>query len=272
MVQIAERASILDQEADKILIIERANHLWDRQAIFDWEMAAISSCNSSIVSDDTSMDEEGDGSGFNSYYTETDPQITLQQRSLAQVSPYPCQPTLLLNPSSARCLMCNRALNAGSGTLCEGYGRFSPTYATGKLQNVQASPDIPAPSIYSASDKDKQLDPSQRRAEVSLHGLVDDTSYQDRQHPSCLGCGNTDMWPGASFCLSCKLNSNPFGAPFDVPHTTSSAGSYFQPLSEPEIQDWGPFAPGYTQLAACSSALSQDTAVSTKSPVNEGDY
>ncbi|KAL2038935.1 hypothetical protein N7G274_008275 [Stereocaulon virgatum] len=38
MVQIAERASILDEKADKMHLIESANRQWDRQAIFEWSI------------------------------------------------------------------------------------------------------------------------------------------------------------------------------------------------------------------------------------------
>lgn len=199
MVQIAERASILDQEVDKITLIERANHLWDRQAIFDWEMVDISSCDSNTVSDDDSIDEGKDGSAFNSpsrednaanYYTHIDPQIIPQLHVCAQRS-FADQPAELLNPSSTRCVMCYSAINGKSGKLCKRCGR----YATCKPHNVPASLDYPAPSIYSASEMENPLESSQRSAEVSLHSLVDDISYQDRQDSSCLNCGNIDMWP-----------------------------------------------------------------------------
>ena len=133
MVQIAERASILDQQADKILLIERANHLWDTQAMFEWDLVDDSSCNSSIVSDHDSIDEEGNGSGFNSPSwegvavsdpTEPDPPSTPQRPYDAHdISVY--EPDPLLNPSSTMCQLCDGPLNAKSETLCDSCCRYS---------------------------------------------------------------------------------------------------------------------------------------------------
>ena len=222
MVQIAERASILDREADKILLIERANHLWDRQAIFDWEMVAFSSC-SSIVSDDDSIDEEGNGLAFNSpsrednianYYTEIGSQITLKQPFSAQEL-FACQLAQPSDPSWTKCHSCGVALIAETGTLCDSCSRYFPPCEAGKLHHAQASLTIPAPSIYSAPQIDDGVDSSQGMAEASFHSLVDNTSYQGTQHSSCLGC-DTAMWPGFSFCFSCSRRSDPPENPFNA--------------------------------------------------------
>ena len=239
MVQIAERASILDQGADKILLIERAHRLWDKQAAFEWALGDVSSCNSSIVSDNDSIDEEGNGSGFNSPSwegipasdpTKPDPSSTLQWPPYAQeLSAY--EPDPLLNPSSTTCQLCDRPLNAESETLCDSSGRYSLAYATGKLQHAQVSLNIPVPSIYSVSEADMQLDISQRTAKGSLYSPSDDTSYQNMQHSSCLSCGVTVMWPEASFCLTCVENYDSREKLFDASRTTSSAGDHIEPTS-----------------------------------------
>ena len=239
MVQIAERASILDQEADKILLIERANHLWDTQAMFEWDLVDVSSCNSSIVSDDDSIGEEGNSSGFNSPSwegvavsdpTEPNPPSTLQ-RPHAALDLLASEPDPLLNYPSTTCQLCDGPLNAKFETLCDSCCRYSLPYATGMLEYEQAPLDIPAPSIYSVSEADKQLDVSQRTAKGSLQSPVDDTSFQSVQQTSCLSCGVTTMWLGLSFCLTCMLKYDPRQNLFDAFYTTSSAGDYIEPTS-----------------------------------------
>ena len=142
MVQIAERASILDQDADRTLLIERANHLWDRQATFGWEMVDVFPCDSSPGSDDDSIDEEEDGLGFNSQirqddvandYTELEPPSALQQSPYAQ-DLFAHQLDRLANPLWTICLMCNMAFMAVLGTLCDRCSRYSAAYDTGTQQ------------------------------------------------------------------------------------------------------------------------------------------
>lgn len=236
MVQIAERAPILDQEADKILLIERANHLWDRQAVFEWEMVEDSSCNSSIVSDGNSIDEERNGSHFSvptweddvaNVSTEPDLLSTLHQSPYAQQL-YTCQPYQILNPSSTS-LGYDGPLNAGPEVLSDLYGQDPLVGETDQLQYAQASLDRPTPSSYSVSEANKQFDVSQETAKGGLHNPMDHTSYQNMQHFSCISCqGVPALWPEGSFCLTC-INA------FDSIHTSSSAGRHVEPTSEDAV-------------------------------------
>ena len=240
MVQIAERASLLDQEADKNLLIERANQLWDRQAMFEWDMVDESSCNWSTTSDSDSSDAEGNGLRFNSLSWEdevakvsTEPDLlnTLQQSPYAQqfyaYQPaqqfYACQPDQILNPSSTRHGY-DGSLNAGPQALSYPYNQYPLVGATDKLQYAQTSLNGPTPSIYSVSEAEKQFDVSQRTPKGSLQSPVDDISYQNMQHSRCLSCGATTMWPGASFCLTCMLNYDLREDLSEAPPITSSAG------------------------------------------------
>ena len=224
MVQIAERASILDQDADRTLLIERANHLWDRQATFGWEIMDVFPCDSSTGSDDDSIDEVEDGLGFNSQirqddvandHTELEPPSALQQSPYAQEL-FTYQPDPPPDPSWTKGHSCDMPLNTDVGTLCDSYSRYPPPCETGRLHDAQASLTTPALSIDSASKKDKELNSSQGMSEVSLHSLADDTSYRNKRYSSCLGCGNVDLWPGASFCLSCSLGSDARKSPFSA--------------------------------------------------------
>ena len=237
MVQIAERASILDQEADKILLMERANHLWDRPAIFEWNVRYFYSYSPSNASDDDPIDEEGDGSGFNSQtrqddaandHTELEPPSTLQQPPYAQEI-FTYQPAPLLDPSWTTCHLCSKALTAKADTFCESCSRHSLAYATHELPLAFSFQCGHASSSNFGWEHNKKSDASQRRAEVTFHDFMDDTSYHHTQHFGCLGCGTTDLWPGASFCLSCTLNWNPPEDLFGASFTTSSAGDHIEP-------------------------------------------
>ena len=189
MVQIAERASVLDQEADKILLIERANHLWDRQAIFDWEMVAVSSCNSSIVSDDKSIDGEGDGSGIDSpsreddvanCYTEIDPPITPQQPFWAQEL-YTCHEGLFLNPSPASCIRCKGPLTGSFCLYCmfdcdPRETLFDASHVTGNPKDHMDSPSGPiAPKHLCAhiNVRHASLVSTDKTAQESRQGIVE---------------------------------------------------------------------------------------------------
>ena len=229
MVQIAERTSILDQEADKIFLIERANHLWDRKAIFEWYMV---SCNSGNVSDSDSSDEEGNGSGFESstweddiakISTEPDPASSLQQLPYAQQF-YAYQPDQILNPSWTSHGY-DGPFNVGPEVLSDLYDQDPLVGATNQLQHAQASLDRPTPSSHSVSEANKQFDISQETAKGGLHNPMDHTSYQNMQHFSCISCHDPVLWPEGSFCLTC-INV------FDSIHTTSSAGGHVEPTSE----------------------------------------
>ena len=232
MVQIAERVSILDQEADKILLIERANHLWDRQAVFEWEMVDDSSCNSSIVSDGNSIDKERNGSHSSGPTWECDvsyePDLlcTLQESPYAQQL-YTYQPDQILNPSSTSHGY-EGPLNAGPEVLSDLYGQDPLVGVTDQLQDAQASLDRPTPSNYSVSETNKQFDVSQETAKGGLHSPMDHTSYQNMQHFSCISCHNPVLWPEGSFCLTC-INV------YDSIHTTSSAGGDVEPTSEDAV-------------------------------------
>ena len=236
MVQIAERASILDQDADRTLLIERANHLWDRQATFGWEMVDVFPCDSSTGSDDDSIDEEEDGLGFNSQirqddlandYTELEPPSALQQSPYAQ-DLFAYQLDRLLNPLWTICLMCNMAFNAVLGTLCERCSRYSSAYNTAKLQHAQC---MAVSSNYPASELDREFDSSQTTAEASSHSLADDANYQNTEQPSCPARGDIASWPGASFSLPCTLDSDLPANLFDEAHIASSAEDYIEPPS-----------------------------------------
>ena len=223
MVQIAERASILDHEADKILLIERANHLWDRQAIFDWELVAISSCDSSIFSDDDSIDDEENGSGFNSprreddvanYFTEIDPPITPQSPFLTQEL-FTCQAAPLLDPSSARCIMCKGPL---TGSCCLYSMLDSDPHET--LFNAshvtsRAGDHMDPPSGATAP---KHLPCAYVNVRDALLARTDQTAQESRQ-------GFVEEWAN--------------------------------------VPDWDAITPGHTQLAVSSSAPPQGKAVST---------
>ena len=224
MVQIAERASILDQEADKILLIERADHLWDRQAIFDWQILAVSSCNSSVISEDDSIDEEGNGLGFNSpsreddvanYYTEVDPPITLQQPFVAQEL-FACQPAPLLNPSSARCLICKGALTGSFCLYCMLDCDPCETLFNASHVTSSAGDHMEPPSGATAP---KHLTCARVNLRDVLLVRTDKTAQKSRQ-------GFVEGWAS--------------------------------------LLDWEAIAPGHTQLAVSSSAPQQGTAVSTK--------
>ena len=232
MVQIAERTSILDQEADKIFLIERANHLWDRKAMFEWYMV---SCNSGDLSDSDSSDEEGNGSGFESstweddiakVSTEPDPASTLQQLTYAQQF-YAYQPDQILNPSSTSHGY-DGPLHAGPEAWSDIYGQDPFVGAMDQLQHAQASLDRPTPSNYSVSEANKQFDVSQETAKGGLHNPMDHTSYQNMQHFSCISCHDPVLWPEGSFCLTC-INA------FDSIHTTSSAGGHVEPTPEDAV-------------------------------------
>lgn len=234
MVQIAERTSILDQEADKILLIERANRLWDRQAIFEWYMY---SCNSSDISDSDSSDEEGNDSGFESSTWEddtakvsTEPDLlnALQQPPYAQQF-YGYQPDQILKPSSKTRHWYEVPLSAGPEALSDPYGQDPLIGATDELQHAQASLDGRTPSNYSVSEADNQFNVSQRTPKGNLQSPVDDISYRNMQLSSCLSCGATTMWPGSSFCLTCVLNYDPRENLSDASNITSSAGDYIEP-------------------------------------------
>ena len=238
MVQIAEKASLLDQEADKNLLIERANQLWDRQAMFEWDMVDESSCNWSTTSDSISSDAEGNGSSFNSLSWEgdvakvsTEPNLlnTRQQSPYAQ-GLYAYQPDQTLDTSST-CHGFDRSLNTGPEASNYPYGQYPLVGATDKLQYAQISLDGPTPSIYSISEAEKQFDVSQKTPKGSLQSPVHDVSYQNMQHSSCLSCGATTMWPEASFCLNCMLNYNPLEDLYDAFNITSSVGNYIETTS-----------------------------------------
>ena len=235
MVQIAERVSILDQEADKILLIERANHLWDRQAAFEWEMVDDTLCNSSIVSDGSSADEERNGSHFSGptweddlakVSTELDLLSNLEQSPYARLL-FACQPAESLNPSSTGHGN-DGPLHAELEVLSDLYGQDPLVGATDELQHAQASLDRPTPSSYSVLEADKQFDISQETAKGGLHNPMDHTSYQNMQHFSCISCHDPVLWPEGSFCLTC-INA------FDSIHTTSSAGGHVEPTPEDAV-------------------------------------
>lgn len=224
MVQIAERASILDQEADKILLIERANHLWDRQAIFDWEMVAVSSCGSSIVSDDDSIEDEPNDSGFNipsreddvaNYYTETDPPVTPQLPLFAQ-DLFACQPAPLFNPLSARCIMCKGALTGSFCLYCMLDNDPRETLFNRIHVTSSAGDHMEPPSGATAP---KQLTCTHLNVRDALLVRTDKTAQEPRQ-------GFVEGWAN--------------------------------------LPDWEAIAPGHTQFAGSSSAPPQGTAVSTK--------
>ena len=293
MVQIAERTSILDQEADRIRLIERANQLWDRQAMFEWDMVDVSSCNSGIISDGDSIDEERSGSGFNSPLsedvvtidlTEPDQPNTRQQPPDAEeLFAYQTDP--FLNPSSATCLLCVRSLSAESGVLCDYCGQYSLGYATDKLQHAQASVDTPAPSLHSPFEW--------KLLEGRFQCLPYDANRQCMQRSRCLICNITAMRPGATFCSNCAYLSacsvaDCLELPSGVEATKKAAsicdrkgvchGRCLRPEKTaeesrqdfvqgwPEIcQNWGPVAPRHMQFDVSSSPPLQGTAVSTES-------
>ena len=243
MVQIAERTSILDQEANKMLLIERANHLWNRQAMFEWDMVDVSSCNWSGISDRDSIDAEGNGSRFNSPtweddgandFTEPNPTSALQLPPYAEEFTY--LPRQLLNTPSGKCPRC---FKAGSGIFCT---RCNLANATCKLQHAPASPDTLAPTVHSTMDRSVQLRASQMKVDESRYlCLPYHTDGQYMQHSSCLSCGVTAMWPGALFCLECTLQSDPIENLFDASHTTSSAGDYIEsPTGVVVAKDFAP--------------------------------
>ena len=232
MVQIAEKASLLNQEADKNFLIERANQLWDRLAIFDWDMADECSCNWSTTSDSDSSDAEGNGSRLNSLSWEgdvakvsTEPDLlnTLQQSPYAQEL-YAYQSDQISNPSSTRHGF-DGSLNAGPEASNYPYGQYPLVGATYKLQYAQTSLYGPTPSIYSVSEAGKQFDVSQRTPQGSLQSPVDDISYQNMERSSCLSCGAITMWPEASFCLNCILSYDPLEDLYDASSSAPLQGT-----------------------------------------------
>ena len=222
MVQVAERTSILDQEADKILLIERANHLWDRQAIFDWEMVAVSSYNSSVISDDDSIDDEGNGLDFKSprwevdvanYYTETDPPFTPQQPFFA-TELFACQPAPLLSPASARCIMCKGPLTGSFCLYCMSDSDPRETLFNTSHMTRSAGDHMDPRSGIAAP---KGLPCAHVNVRDALLVRTDKTAQESRQ-------GFVEGWT--------------------------------------DFPDWEAIAPGHTQLAGSSSAPPQGTAVS----------
>lgn len=207
--------------------------------MFGWNLVEVPLCNSSGFADGDSIVEEGSGPGlgFDSSpwedvvandSTKPDPPSTLQQPPYAQEL-FTYQPDPFLNPSLAECHLCNRSLNAESETLCGSCGRHSLAYATGKLQHTKAYLNSTAPSIHSALETNKRIDGSQSKAEEGRwQCLPYDTNRQYMQHSWCLNCGNTAMWPGASFCMACILGNDPMGNLLDASLSTGSAGDYIQ--------------------------------------------
>ncbi len=217
MVQIAEKASILDEDADRIRLIEKADHQWDRQARFEWDIVEVNPCKSSSGSIGDPGDGEWNGSGFNSPTWED--LVTNESVELNPPSAFAYQPDHLLNPSSTTCHWYDGPLNAGPQALSDPWSRDSLAYATDKIQHEQASLDIPAPSVHPASDRNVQLHASQSK--VKDRGL----------YLPCLNCGVTLMCPEALFCLRCALRSGPIKNLFNPYHTISSAGDYVGPTS-----------------------------------------
>ena len=233
MVQIAEKASILDEDADRIRLIEDADHQWDRQAMFEWDIVEFNSCKSSSGSIGDPGDEEWNGSGFNiptwedfvtNEFIESNPPSALRRVSYTQEA-FAYQPDQLLNPSSTTCHWYDGPLNAGPEALNDPWSQDSLAYGTDSLQHAQACLDIPASSVHAALDRNVQLHASQSK--VKDRGL----------YLPCLDCGATAMWPDALVCLDCALRSGPIKNLFDASHTTSSAGHYIEPTSEVAVPE-----------------------------------
>ena len=267
MVQIAERTSILDQEADKILLIERANHLWDRQATFEWDMVDHSSRNWSITSNADSIDAEGIGSLFNSWIWKDDvandfsvpePPSTLQQPPYAQEL-FAYRPDPLVNSPRKKCYQCNMTFEARSGISCVRCSRVSFACTPHMSKHAQAPPDIPALPMC----LDNQ-DFFQKTAKDSLHSLMDETSHQDMQNSSCLGCGVTATWPGSSFCLTCGLTYYPLEDLSEAPDIISSAGGYNNPASEDTVPEESAPLCHRVKLSEVSSWKADKTTVDTE--------
>ena len=206
--------------------------------MFEWDMVDDSSCNWSITSDDDSINAERNGSRFNSPSWEDDvAKVSIKPDLLNTLHHSPhaqqfCayQPDQILDLSSTR-YGYDRSLNAGPEALSCPYGEDLLVGVTDKPQDAQTSLNGLTPSIYSILEADKQFNISQRTPKGILQSPMDDISFQNMQHSSCLSCGATTMWPEAPFYSNCMLNYNPLEDLYHAFNITSSTGYYIETTS-----------------------------------------
>ena len=152
-------------------------------------MVAFSSCNSSIVSDDESIDGEGNGSGIDSpsreddvanLYTEIGPPITPQQPFWAQEL-YTCHAGHLLNPSPARCIRCKGLLMGSFCLDCMLDGDpcgtlFDASHVTGNTKDYMDSPSGPIAPKHLCTHinlSDTSLVSTEKTVQESRQGIVE---------------------------------------------------------------------------------------------------
>ncbi|KAK3174447.1 hypothetical protein OEA41_001693 [Lepraria neglecta] len=199
MVQIAERAYLLDDQVDKIGLIENAHRQWDGQAIFEWQW------------DDRSVSEgarDSDSiSGLNEPLEQSSSDDAMRNLEYAQENPLDqhsdgIQPSLFFPPIETVCFMC--------GGLLDAEGLCVPCLS--QCSYVSSGEETKWPEICS----ERTTSGINLTSEVTLgqphsnRDLWDFSSYQiydnraaDTEQSRCHWCGAAAIFPGDDTCFPC---------------------------------------------------------------------
>ena len=196
MVQIAERAYLLDDQADKIGLIENAHRLWDGQATFEWQWEDRS------VSKGT---EDSDSiSGLNEPLEQSSSDDAMWNLEYAQENPldqHPdeMQPSLFFPPI---CFMCRGLLDAeGHCVPCLSHCSYVSSGEETKWPEICS--DGTTCGINMTSEVPLGLPHSNRDLRDFSSYQIYDNRAADTEQPRCRWCGDMALFPGDDICFPC---------------------------------------------------------------------